>query len=254
MCMYVYVFLGPSFCPSTLEPSISACPLQLWYNIHDLLFSLSTVYEEATGVQYHFNTSVLQTQWQHMYIRLTKEGLTVEESTSVQKKCKLSNDVLLTLNMKLYYGDAVSATFKDTLTINIKDITEKTHVNFTGLSQAFSDSLRNEEEKPSRVSFDLSIGGSCHNVLTPTDLGFNDHHEPWLVTYSIQLDSDRPKRLNRFSKVIREAKNTHYARMQADAGNETGDILSEESEIDITRPCRMYPLRVSSCVPLWLSI
>ena len=209
--------------------------------------------ETENVVLYNFNFSVLQTvkeKVQHMYIQLTKEALSMEESVSMNTKCNIHYGVPVTLTMTTASSAATTFTFKSTVMLNSKNLMEKAFVNFTGFTQAFYDSFRNKTGKSSVIStvtFKLSISGSCYSLLSPTDLGFTSSGEnhPWLVAFSINPEVDKTKIVQRLSELTAYVKNKRQA-VNESAVNKSAEVSERLDFFNIESPCRMYTHWVSA--------
>ena len=196
----------------------------------------------ANIVNYNFNLSVMQTVQEkvpHMYIRLTKEALSVDDSVSMETKCNIHYGIPLTLTMTAASSAATTSTYQSTVILNSKNIEEKIFVNYTGFTQALYESFSNERGVVSTISFKLSVSGTCSNVLSPADLGFSSSQEsfPWLVAFSINPEVDKARVGERLSELTVYAKNKRQA-MNASA--ETSTIVES--------PCRMYTHWVSHII------
>lgn len=202
--------------------------------------------EAAAVMNYSFNINFVQTtkeKLQYMYIRLVKGALSMEEVASVQKKCNIYYGVPITLTMQL--DAAISSTFESTVFLTSNQMKEKVIVNFTGFTQAFHESVKNEVVK-TRVTFSLAVSGSCRNLLKPADLGFTSSAkgQPWIVAFFKDFIAARPMSLN-LSELIQHAKSTHYSKRQA----EDDDAAHRENETNVAiseGPCRMYTQWVSN--------
>lgn len=197
--------------------------------------------ETAAVLNYHFNVNATREKLQYMYIRVTKEALSVEELMSVQKKCSFHYGVPLTLTMQVDFPTA--STFENTIFLTSSHMKEKVSVNFTGFTQAFREVLKDKAVN-TRVYFSLTVSGSCQHLLKPADLGFAKS-QPWIVAFLKDFYRASTILMN-LSELVQHVKSTHYNRRQA-----MDDPAHEEVESNIARsesPCRMYTQRVSKQV------
>ena len=103
--------------------------------------------------------------------------------------------------MRTLSNEATPLIVQETIIISLKDLKEEMYLNFTGILQAHTESMK--DIKPSsKVSFELSVNGSCQHLLTAMYIGFNN---PWLVTFSIQPDSHSIATESMLSELSRKA-------------------------------------------------
>lgn len=167
----------------------------------------------------------------------------MEEVASVQKKCNIYYGVPITLMMQL--DGAISSTFESTVLLTSNQMKEKVILNFTGFTQAFHKSVKDEAVKTG-VTFSLAVSGSCRNLLKPADLRFTSSAEgqPWMVVFFEDFTVSKAISLN-LSELIHHAKSTHYSKREA----EDDDAAHREDKTNVSiseGPCRMYTQWVSS--------
>lgn len=145
---------------------------------------------------------------------------------------RISHGIPIILTIKTLNETTITST---SVIIEIKDILNEIAINFTGLTQVFYEAIRDKDN----IVYELSVGGSCHDRLTPEDLGFTTTmtNNAWVIVFSTKLVMDDAKFLKRFSDLTQAAKDTHYTKRHAEIAQE--EILINES------PCRMYTQWVS---------
>ena len=111
---------------------------------------------------------------------------------------------------------------------------EKLSYNLTGLTQVFNESAGQI------LSTELTVGGLCHNQLSPLDLGFTS---VWAIFFFTKPLMNNTKTLKMYHDMTQIAKERHARSRRQDMQEQDSVLPIDNNE----SPCRMYTQWLSQC-------